>query len=89
MFLECVFEDVRSGATVDRHLADQIVLFCALVRGSAAYIVPDDSDHVDGTLWLVSQDETGKVTNGGLEMGRPKCASDEQPERGVLRPALR
>jgi RNA 3'-terminal phosphate cyclase (ATP) len=48
-------EDVRSGATVDRHLADQLVLFCALARGTSSYIVPGDSDHVDSNLWLVSQ----------------------------------
>jgi RNA 3'-terminal phosphate cyclase (ATP) len=48
-------EDVRSGATVDRHLADQLVLFCALARGTSSYIVPGASDHVDSNLWLVSQ----------------------------------
>jgi RNA 3'-terminal phosphate cyclase (ATP) len=48
-------EDVRSGATVDRHLADQLVLFCALARGTSSYIVPGASDHVDSNLWLVAQ----------------------------------
>ena len=48
-------EDVRSGATVDRHLADQLVLFCALARGTSSYIMSGDSDHVGSNLWLVSQ----------------------------------
>jgi RNA 3'-terminal phosphate cyclase (ATP) len=48
-------EDVRSGATVDRHLADQLVLFCALARGTSCYIVPADSDHIHSNLWLVAQ----------------------------------
>ena len=32
--------DLRSGATVDRHLADQLVLFAALAHGRSGYIVP-------------------------------------------------
>jgi RNA 3'-terminal phosphate cyclase (ATP) len=48
-------EDVRSGATVDRHLADQLVLFCALARGTSGYIVPRASAHLDSNLWLVAQ----------------------------------
>jgi RNA 3'-terminal phosphate cyclase (ATP) len=48
-------EDVRSGATVDRHLADQLVLFCALARGRSSYIVPRASAHVESNLWLVAQ----------------------------------
>jgi len=48
-------EDVRSGATVDRHLADQLVLFCALARGTSSYIVPRASAHLDSNLWLVAQ----------------------------------
>jgi RNA 3'-terminal phosphate cyclase (ATP) len=48
-------EDVNSGATVDRHLADQLVLFCALARGTSSYIVPRASTHLDSNLWLVAQ----------------------------------
>jgi RNA 3'-terminal phosphate cyclase (ATP) len=48
-------EDVRSGATVDRHLADQLVLFCALAHGTSSYIVPRASAHLDSNLWLVAQ----------------------------------
>lgn len=48
-------EDVRSGATVDRYLADQLVLFCAVATGTSSYIVPGDSTHLDSNLWLVAQ----------------------------------
>jgi RNA 3'-terminal phosphate cyclase (ATP) len=48
-------EDVHSGATVDRHLADQLVLFCALARGTSRYIVPHGSAHLESNLWLVGQ----------------------------------
>jgi RNA 3'-terminal phosphate cyclase (ATP) len=48
-------EDVRSGATVDRHLVDQLVLFCALARGISSYIVPRGSAHLKSNMWLVAQ----------------------------------
>jgi RNA 3'-terminal phosphate cyclase (ATP) len=48
-------EDVDSGATVDRYLADQLVLFCALARGVSSYIVPRASAHLESNLWLVAQ----------------------------------
>ena len=48
-------EDVRSGATVDRHLADQLVLFCALARGISSYVVPRASTHLKSNMWLVAQ----------------------------------
>jgi len=48
-------EDVRSRATVDRHLADQLVLFCALARGISRYTVPRASAHLASNLWLVTQ----------------------------------
>lgn len=40
---------------MDRHLADQLVLFCALARGTSSYIVPRDSAHLDSSLWFVAQ----------------------------------
>jgi len=48
-------EDVRSGASVDRHLADQLVLFCALARGTSSYTVPRASAHLASNLWLVAR----------------------------------
>jgi RNA 3'-terminal phosphate cyclase len=40
---------------VDRHLADQLVLFCALARGISSYIAPRPSAHLESNLWLVAQ----------------------------------
>jgi RNA 3'-terminal phosphate cyclase (ATP) len=48
-------DDVRTGATVDRHLADQLVLFAALAQGRSTYTVPEVTDHVLSNLWLVRQ----------------------------------
>ncbi len=46
-------EDLAAGATVDRHLADQIILFAALAAGETRYRIPMMTDHVESNLWLV------------------------------------
>lgn len=46
-------EDLAAGATVDRHLADQIILFAALAGGETRYRIPAMTDHVESNLWLV------------------------------------
>jgi RNA 3'-terminal phosphate cyclase len=50
-----LLEDLASGATVDRHLADQLVLFAALAHCTSRYRVPRPTDHVESNLWLVEQ----------------------------------
>ena len=55
--------DVRSGATVDRHVADQLVLFAALARGTSRYTVPRETEHLATNLWLIRQFGAG----GGVE----------------------
>jgi len=45
--------DLATGATVDRHLADMLVLFAALARGTSRYLAPAITDHVNSNLWLV------------------------------------
>jgi RNA 3'-terminal phosphate cyclase (ATP) len=44
--------DLESGATVDRHLADQLVVFAALAAGTSAWIAPQWTEHLDANLWL-------------------------------------
>jgi RNA 3'-terminal phosphate cyclase (ATP) len=69
-------EDVHSGATVDRHLADQLVLFCALARGTSSYIVPRASTHLESNLWLAAQFgarvavDAGRVEIAGVGLTR-------------------
>ncbi len=48
-----LLEDLHTGATVDRHLADQLILFAALARGESVYLLPQVTDHVEANLWLV------------------------------------
>jgi len=50
-----LLEDLRSGATVDRHLADQLVPFAALAAGRSAWIAPRPTDHLTTNLWLADR----------------------------------
>jgi RNA 3'-terminal phosphate cyclase (ATP) len=50
-----LLEDMTTGATVDRHLADQLVLFAALAQGMTTYLVPRQTEHLDSNLWLAEQ----------------------------------
>jgi RNA 3'-terminal phosphate cyclase (ATP) len=52
---EALRADLARGATVDRHMADQLVLFAALVEGTSRYLVPSQTDHLASNLWLASQ----------------------------------
>ncbi len=48
-------EDLASGATTDRHLADQLIIFAALAKGRSEYLAPSMTDHVYSNLWLVNK----------------------------------
>jgi len=48
-------EDLNSGATVDRHVADQIIPFAALAEGRSTFVVPRLTDHIEARLWLVER----------------------------------
>jgi len=50
-----LLEDLDTGATVDRHLADQLILFAALADGGSTYRIPFMTDHVRSNLWLVEK----------------------------------
>jgi RNA 3'-terminal phosphate cyclase (ATP) len=47
--------DLGEGATTDRYLADQLILFAALARKRTEYIVPRVTDHIESNLWLVQK----------------------------------
>jgi RNA 3'-terminal phosphate cyclase (ATP) len=47
--------DLDSGATVDRHLADQIIPFAALAKGTSTFRIPSVTEHVGARLWLVEK----------------------------------
>jgi len=58
-------EDLATGATVDRHLADQLILLAALARGETAYRIPRMTEHVASNLWLVDRILGAKSTLSG------------------------
>ena len=48
-----LMEDIRTGATVDRYLADQLIPYAALAEGKSEYRIPSVTDHVEARLWLI------------------------------------
>jgi RNA 3'-terminal phosphate cyclase (ATP) len=47
-----LLEDLASGATVDRYLADQLILYAALADGVSQYRIPKLTEHVESNRWL-------------------------------------
>jgi RNA 3'-terminal phosphate cyclase (ATP) len=60
--------DLAQGATVDRHMADQLVLFAALAEGTSRYLVPYQTDHLASNLWLTSQFGARVILQGAQVM---------------------
>ncbi len=50
-----LLQDLSTGAAVDRHLADQLIIFAALAHGTTSYRIPEVTDHVESNLWLVQE----------------------------------
>lgn len=48
-------EYYESGAALDRHLADQLVLPLALVKGASSFTTCDVSQHLLTNVWIVEQ----------------------------------
>ncbi len=48
----CLLEDLDNEASVDRYLADQLVLYGVLADGVSHYSVPSSTEHLETNLWL-------------------------------------
>ena len=48
-----LLQDLSTGATVDRYLADQLIFYAALADGVSEYRIPRLTEHVETNLWLV------------------------------------
>jgi len=48
-----LLEDLATGATVDRYLADQLIFYAALADGVSQFQIPRLTEHVETNLWLV------------------------------------
>jgi RNA 3'-terminal phosphate cyclase (ATP) len=52
---ERFIEDVKTGAAVDRYIADQLIIYAGLAEGVTRYSVPRITEHVETNLWLVEE----------------------------------
>jgi len=50
-----LLQTLESGATVDRFLADQLIVYCALAEGTSEYFFPELTDHLETNLWLAEE----------------------------------
>jgi RNA 3'-terminal phosphate cyclase (ATP) len=61
-----LLEDLSTGATVDRHLADQLVSFAAVAAGRTRYRVPRETEHLATNLWLAERFGAGTRRSGQI-----------------------
>ncbi len=47
--------DLASGATLDKHAADQILIYLALAGGNSSFSVREVTSHARTTMWLIPQ----------------------------------
>jgi len=47
--------DLASGATLDTHAADQILIYLALAEGDSSFSVREVTSHARTAMWLISQ----------------------------------
>lgn len=52
---ERFIEDVKTGAAVDRYIADQLIIYAGLAEGVTRYSVPLITEHVETNLWLIEE----------------------------------
>lgn len=48
-------EDVNTGATVDRYIADQVIIYAGLAEGISRYSIPRITEHIETNLWLIEE----------------------------------
>jgi RNA 3'-terminal phosphate cyclase (ATP) len=63
-----LLEDLNTGATLDRHAADQIIPFAVLADGESWLRIPKVTDHVGAGAWLAREFFGADVKARGHEM---------------------
>ena len=48
-------EDIKTGASVDRYIADQLIIYAGLADGVTRYSAPGITEHVETNLWLIEE----------------------------------
>ncbi|MCP9469814.1 MAG: RNA 3'-terminal phosphate cyclase [Nitrospira sp.] len=78
-----LLQEIRSGATVDRFAADQLIPFAALAEGESRFIIPAITDHVLTGAWLAEvflgarvkiDDQRLAITGAGFRMTSDRTA---------------
>jgi RNA 3'-terminal phosphate cyclase (ATP) len=52
---ERFIEDIKTGAAIDRYIADQLIIYAGLAEGVTRYSVPRITEHVETNLWLIEE----------------------------------
>ncbi len=63
-----ILDDLKTGATVDRYVADQLIPFCAVADGVSEYIIPSVTEHVETNLWLAGRILSARTTLDGRRL---------------------
>lgn len=52
---EKLYEEIASGAAVDEHLSDQLIIFMGLAKGRSSFTTSRLSSHASTNMWVVEQ----------------------------------
>lgn len=64
-----LWKEIKSGATLDIHLSDQILPYMAMADGESSFLVREVTNHIKTNMWLTEQFfdvEFEKSTHGDL-----------------------
>ncbi len=67
---EGFFSYLESGAAIEEHLADQLIIFASLARGLTAFTTSQITQHLLTNIWAVEQFLPVKISLQG-EVGKP------------------
>jgi RNA 3'-terminal phosphate cyclase (ATP) len=65
---------MESGAAVDEHLADQLIIYMALAKGLSVLTTPNITPHLTTSIWVVEQFLPVKFEVEGNEGGKGKVS---------------
>lgn len=76
---EKLLDHHSSGATVEQHLADQLLLPLALADGLSAFTVPQSTGHLQTNAWTIGQFGIARINIGD---GHP-CPVRIEPQKSA------
>lgn len=78
---ESLLRDLRSGAAVDAHLGDQLVVWVSLADGESSYLAPRRTDHLMSAIEVAEQVVGARFTVSGDEPVEVRCSGVGQVAR--------